>query len=176
MQRCLQCDFIYEDDQRLCDMDGAKLVRHSSPLPDGPSSQKAIPPVIAERNLFAVGAIAGFVLLFSGSYVFTHQTAPDNTNHSSSMVAAEPQPARNGILPTAAATATASPSMAPKANVNAFKDLSPIGKVSPALSQSPARKRYAQKSKPENTNAKKASKIGSIFKKTRRLLRKPFKF
>ena len=174
MQRCLQCEFIYEDDQRLCDMDGAELVRHSSPLPDNPSPQQAIPPVIAEGRLFAVGAIAGVILFFSGSYVFTLRTTPENTSHSSSMVAAEPQSAPNAILPTAAATATPSPSKAPKANINAFKSLSPIVKALPGHSQPPVRKREAQKSKLKNTNAKKASKIGSIFKKTGRLLRKPF--
>ena len=32
MKRCPQCDFIYEDDQSLCDMDGRELVYHSGPV------------------------------------------------------------------------------------------------------------------------------------------------
>ncbi|HKE56439.1 MAG TPA: hypothetical protein VKB46_07055 [Pyrinomonadaceae bacterium] len=33
MKRCPQCEFIYEDDQSLCDMDGKVLVFDSTPLP-----------------------------------------------------------------------------------------------------------------------------------------------
>lgn len=33
MKRCPQCEFIYEDDQSHCDMDGASLTHDSHPLP-----------------------------------------------------------------------------------------------------------------------------------------------
>ena len=33
MKRCPQCEFIYEDDQSHCDMDGAHLTHDSHPLP-----------------------------------------------------------------------------------------------------------------------------------------------
>lgn len=33
MKRCPQCEFIYEDDQSHCDMDGTRLTRHAHPLP-----------------------------------------------------------------------------------------------------------------------------------------------
>ena len=33
MKRCPQCEFIYEDDQSLCDMDGIVLVFDTTPLP-----------------------------------------------------------------------------------------------------------------------------------------------
>ena len=33
MKRCPQCEFIYEDDQSHCDMDGTRLIRHKHPLP-----------------------------------------------------------------------------------------------------------------------------------------------
>jgi hypothetical protein len=33
MKRCPQCEFIYEDDQSHCDMDGARLTHDSHPLP-----------------------------------------------------------------------------------------------------------------------------------------------
>jgi hypothetical protein len=37
MKLCPQCEFIYEDDQRLCDMDGRELIHDPSPraFPDG---------------------------------------------------------------------------------------------------------------------------------------------
>ena len=34
MKRCPQCEFIYEDDQSLCDMDGVLLVLDSRTLPN----------------------------------------------------------------------------------------------------------------------------------------------
>ena len=34
MKRCPQCEFIYEDDQSLCDMDGVLLVFDSRKLPN----------------------------------------------------------------------------------------------------------------------------------------------
>ena len=33
MKRCPQCEFIYEDDQSLCDMDGVLLVFDARNLP-----------------------------------------------------------------------------------------------------------------------------------------------
>ncbi len=33
MKRCPQCEFIYEDDQSHCDMDGMRLCHESQPLP-----------------------------------------------------------------------------------------------------------------------------------------------
>ena len=43
MKHCPQCDFIYEDDQNVCDMDGKKLV----PSPAGVSDQDLGTPVSA---------------------------------------------------------------------------------------------------------------------------------
>lgn len=43
MKRCPQCDFIYEDDQSLCDMDGRELVYHAGPVAfEGSSTQPLI--------------------------------------------------------------------------------------------------------------------------------------
>jgi len=33
MKRCPQCEFIYEDDQSHCDMDGVRLLHDANPLP-----------------------------------------------------------------------------------------------------------------------------------------------
>jgi hypothetical protein len=40
MKRCPQCEFIYEDDQSLCDMDGVLLVFDSRTLPNSHALQK----------------------------------------------------------------------------------------------------------------------------------------
>ena len=34
MKKCPQCEFIYEDDQSLCDMDGVLLVFDTRTLPN----------------------------------------------------------------------------------------------------------------------------------------------
>ena len=40
MKRCPQCEFIYEDDQSLCDMDGFLLVFDSQVLPKPKTPRK----------------------------------------------------------------------------------------------------------------------------------------
>ena len=47
MKRCPDCDFIHEDDERLCAMDGAVLVNHSGPLP---FAENVLPQTLLPRN------------------------------------------------------------------------------------------------------------------------------
>jgi hypothetical protein len=61
------CDFIYEDDERLCAMDGTGLVKHSGPLP---SEERALPQSGVPTNshgrglsLIAAGIILAIALL-----------------------------------------------------------------------------------------------------------------
>jgi hypothetical protein len=175
---CPQCNFIYEDDQRLCDMDGTELVHYSRPLPENPSPQRASQPAKSSSKVFAMVAISGVVLgflLFFLFYVFTPQPPPQNANLSSSKVTTGPQSAPNLRLPAPAASATRPPSKAPITNVNASESPARIVRASPANSLSPTPKREEKKPKPENANPKKESKLGSILKKTGRVLKKPFK-
>jgi hypothetical protein len=163
---CPQCKFIYEDDQCLCDMDGTELVHYSRPLPETPSPQQASQPAKSSSKVFAIVAISGVVLgflLFFLFYVFTPQPPPQNANLSSSKGTTGPQ------------SATPPPSKAPITNVNALESSSRIVRASPAHSLSPTPKRGATKPKPENTNQNKESNLGSILKKTGRILKKPFK-
>jgi cytoskeletal protein RodZ len=79
MKRCLQCEFVYEDEQGVCDMDGSELVHEAESLPLPPlASIPSEPDVVtaksAPRN-FAVPAFAGIilaVLLFIAYYATTH--------------------------------------------------------------------------------------------------------
>src|SRR6185503_8780423 len=87
MKLCPQCEFIYEDDQGFCDMDGKELVNDSGPLafagiplsPPHQSQQHAVTGVslVATRRpvpselmprgrasrSFAVAAVVGLVLI-----------------------------------------------------------------------------------------------------------------
>jgi hypothetical protein len=80
MKRCLQCEFVYEDEQGVCDMDGSELVHEAESLPFPPLPSDASEPAVltaksAPRN-FAVPAFAGIILaaLFLIAYYATTQT------------------------------------------------------------------------------------------------------
>ena len=78
MKRCPQCEFIYEDDQSLCDMDGVLLVFDSrtlpslhalatvsAPLPEkGPRRSRMVPAfatLIAVREVEAVTTVSSLM-------------------------------------------------------------------------------------------------------------------
>lgn len=74
MKLCPQCDFIYEDNQRFCDMDGKQLVHEHAPVATeqsgAPQTNRISPPARSRTWRFPVPAIAGVVLatLVSVSY------------------------------------------------------------------------------------------------------------
>ena len=83
MKRCPQCEFIYEDDQSLCDMDGVLLVFDSRTLPNthalatvsGPMPDKV------QRRSRVVPAFASLILIMllaSVYYVTAVRTTADN--------------------------------------------------------------------------------------------------
>ena len=73
MKLCPQCDFIYEDDQAFCDMDGKELIFNAvAPFADQ-ESVSAKPPELkksrARRFAFAIAAAALLVSLLSFIYL-----------------------------------------------------------------------------------------------------------
>jgi cytoskeletal protein RodZ len=181
MKRCSECEFVYEDEQSLCDMDGADLVFDPRPLPgeDKTSPQPLNAGAKSSWKSVVIVALAGFALCVALLiyYRLRHRTKPQNTNHSSAKVAIDSQSAPTPEPP--AATATPAPSESPTANVKARKSAAPIVKPSSARFRSAAptreQKKPEKKPEPENANQKKESRIGSILKKTGRILKKPFK-
>ena len=87
MKRCLQCEFVYEDEQSVCDMDGSELVHEAESLPLPPLTSVASEPAVltaesAPRN-FAVPAFAGIILaalLFIAYYAITHTPQRPDAN------------------------------------------------------------------------------------------------
>src|SRR5436853_5465093 len=77
MRRCPVCDFIYEDDERLCAMDGAGLVNHSGPLPFEESTlrQSAAPTNSHRRGLTLIAA--GIILAIT-PFLYFHNVARQN--------------------------------------------------------------------------------------------------
>lgn len=171
MKRCPQCEFIYEDDQSLCDMDGVLLVFDSRTLPnlhalatvEGPMPGKA-----QRRSLMVPAFATVLLMLVLGSVYFVSTQRP----------AAPPitdLPASVTTKPLAEAPAPApSPSVeeaVPAPTPEAKKEAQPPAKQ-------PAAKPEPKSTPTPPTPAKKKddSKVGSILKKTGRILKKPFKF
>ena len=157
MKRCPQCDFIYEDDQSLCDMDGVLLVLDSRNLPN--LHDKAQP----KRNR-AVPAFATLILaLVLGMvyYVSIHRRAAQNAY----------------TAPAEATVISPTPEPQPSQEVQAPPPEQPkpeIPKQNTLTKKQPARTGAANKT--ESEPKKDDSKVGSILKKTGRILKKPFKF
>jgi hypothetical protein len=90
MKFCPQCDFIYENDQSLCDMDGAALVYDPKPFPPAGNAAPS-PAVISSANsqwwrftaTAVVGVVLGTALLYQ---VSVHPTSPPSSSHSSAQV------------------------------------------------------------------------------------------
>ena len=168
MKRCPQCEFIYEDDQSLCDMDGVLLVLDSRILPN-PHALVTVPatPAKAHRKKRAVPAFATLVLaLVLGMvyYVSTRQPTPQGpvvkpgTMRIVPIDIPTPEPPPPTPEPTAAPVKEESkPSTAPV-------------KKTAAKSVSVSQQKRTEEPKKED------SKVNSILKKTGRILKKPFKF
>ena len=170
MKRCPQCEFIYEDDQSLCDMDGVLLVLDSRTLPNhhALATVPAVPGRTQQRRNRAVPVFASLVLaLVLGMvyYVSTRRNAPAPVNATtiSAPAPAEPAPAVTEPTPEQ----QTAPAVAPESK--------------PAATQSPAKKSSTKTTataqpKPTPQPKKEDNKVNSILKKTGRILKKPFKF
>ncbi len=165
MKRCPQCEFIYEDDQSLCDMDGVLLVLDSRTLPNhhALATVPGGPARAQQRRNRAVPVFASLVLaLVLGMvyYLSTRRSAPAPV---SATTISTPAPAITEPTPE--------PQTAPAA----------VPEPNPAATQSPAKKSSTKTTstpqpKPTPQAKKEENKVGSILKKTGRILKKPFKF
>ena len=171
MKRCPQCEFIYEDDQSLCDMDGVLLVLDSRVLPNT-QALATVPAKPQQRRNRAVPAFATLVLalVLGMVYYVSTQRGPVPT--------IDPAPASAtsivGPAPVANPTPEAQPSESPKE-----EETKPTTTKQPTVA--PAKKPAVQTASVPQTKTpvepkKDESKVGSILKKTGRILKKPFKF
>ena len=173
MKRCPKCEFIYEDDQGLCDMDGALLVFDARTLPN--HALQTVPAAAktpSKRNR-AVPAFATLILaLVLGLvyYVSIQRKAAQNFDippvTTSAASTSNPVPVVN---PTPEAQPSAEePKPEPVKPAVAAAAPAPAKKTAPKPTPTPAKAKVAEK--------KDDSKVGSILKKTGRILKKPFKF
>ena len=177
MKRCPQCEFIYEDDQSLCDMDGVLLVLDSrnlpnvhalAPIPVAPGKAQS------KRNR-AVPAFATLILaLVLGMvyYVSIHRRALQNADIPAAALTTTSEP-----VPVVNPTPEPQPSQEVQAPVAEEPKLEPAKQPEPKPGKKqPAKAAPVTQTKTSSEPKKEDSKVGSILKKTGRILKKPFKF
>ena len=177
MKRCPKCEFIYEDDQSLCDMDGVLLVLDSRTLPNHHALQTVPAPKTAPKRNRAVPAFATVILaLVLGLvyYVSVHRRATQNSYTPpppSAASTSNPVPDEVNINPTPAAQPPAAEEPKPEPGKPAAAAAAPAPVKKAAVTKptpAPAKSKVDEK--------KDESKVNSILKKTGRILKKPFKF
>ena len=180
MKRCPQCDFIYEDDQSLCDMDGVLLVLDSRTLPNQQAlvTTKSAKP--KQRRKRAVPAFASLILVAVLGVVYFASTQQQEAESSYSAPAATTSAAPVSQVNPTPQVEQVQPIEAPKPDEARIEEKSAASK--PSAAAQPARKSNVKAASvtPTNSPAKKDdskddSKVGSILKKTGRILKKPFK-
>jgi hypothetical protein len=175
MKRCPQCEFIYEDDQSLCDMDGVLLVFDSRTLPNEHALTTVTSKAQPKRNR-AVPAFATLILalVLGMVYFVSTQRKATQTAYTPPTVESSANPA-----PAESPLQVAAPEPEPQPPVEEPKE--PKTTAKPAAAVVPVKKTSTKTStssqtKPATTEKKDDSKVGSILKKTGRILKKPFKF
>lgn len=202
MKRCPQCEFIYEDEQTTCDMDGAMLAfDKNSAVVDGPRSRAksfAVPAVVG------IALAAVLVLAFYSSPLLVAK--PDASQLSPELTA----PVAPGSAPTPIQPVIEAPSTSPSPEViepttaeraadnertsdanhanpktadsrlSIRRGVPPLPRVPSLPRLPPARAQKSSTSKEQikvtTTAPKKQSKVESFLKKTGRVITKPFKF
>jgi hypothetical protein len=173
MKRCPQCEFIYEDDQSLCDMDGVLLVFDSRNLP-GHNALATVPAKPQPRRNRAVPAFATLILVLVLGMVYYVSTR----RKAMQPVIETPASAASTSIPAPEVSPT------PQAQPSEAVQVPPVAEEpKPAPTKQPAAAPVKKTSVKTTTTAtqsnepkKEDSKVGSILKKTGRILKKPFKF
>ena len=201
MKRCPQCEFIYEDEQTTCDMDGAMLAfDKNSAAVEAPRSRAksfAVPAVVGTA-LAAVLVLAFYTspLLIANpdaGQLAPERTAPVDPGSAPTPIppvieAPSTSPSPEVLEPTSAERAADSERTSdanhanPKATDSRLtirRGLTPLPRVPSLPRLHPARAQKSPTSKNQikvTTPPKKQSKVGSFLKKTGRVITKPFKF
>ena len=174
MKRCPQCEFIYEDDQSLCDMDGVLLVFDSRTLPNlhALATVSAPEPGRTSRRNRMVPAFATLILMVAVASVYYFSTMPTGASDD-----IPPVSITSTSVPEAPVVIPAAPAPTPVAEEKTNEQ---PRETHAAPTAPPARKvtttttTKSVTTKPESK--KDDSKVGSILKKTGKILKKPFKF
>lgn len=192
MKRCPHCEFIYNDDQTACDMDGQMLVfDNSTTLPAITTHPQS--PRHSRTAFISLLAITGLVLVIVASLTFMFTPGPIAEVHADTldleraitlppltsplrkseplhMAAAEPSVAASTDVSTEAAENETRRNQ--DARLTIRRGLPPLPRLQP-LPRLPAAKPTPRV---VEVKQEKNSKVKSLLKKTGRVLKKPFKF
>lgn len=119
MKLCPQCDFIYEDDQLFCDMDGKELAHNPAPIATVQSAGRPsritvnIPPKAQARRSPAL-IVAGVALTLLLSVVYFAQLYPSQSSSTASAIHSSSGSTAPGSLQP-----SVSPAGSPTANLGA---------------------------------------------------------
>lgn len=191
MKRCPHCEFIYEDDQSHCDMDGTRLTHDSRPLPklqalsvmpesDSKWRNRAVP-VFASALLAIILGLVYFVSLRqveptanAGSQSTTVETPATD--------AAASTPAAPILEPTSTASDAVPQTEASPATNYQDTAITPPAPEARKTREVPEKQNVGRSSKPPQMKNKDAgskeqpekddSKVRSILKKTGRFFKK----
>jgi len=170
MKRCPKCEFIYEDDQSLCDMDGVLLVLDSRTLPNLHALQTVKTKTPPKRNR-AVPAFATLILaivLGSVYYVSTQRKATQISEIPPQPTVASTSNAVPEVNPTPEAQPSAEALKPEPEPAKLAAAAAPVKKAAAKPAPTPAKAKVEEK--------KDDSKVGGFLRKTGRILKKPFKF
>ena len=190
MKRCPQCEFIYEDDQSLCDMDGFLLVFDSQVLPKPKTPRKGSATTQwKSRVVTAMAALILATVLFLVYYVSTNQqpeagtypaTVVTGTQPSSNASKSTSDSPVNDAQPAVNTIETKTPVSAPtpadaSTKDNKVKSVPVTGAKEGKESTLKPKAKSTQKTQSAAQAQNNDSKIGSLLKKTGKILKKPFK-
>jgi hypothetical protein len=190
MKRCPQCEFIYEDDQNHCDMDGAALVFEAKQFPAAITSFEQSTTTTTSRSKFAVVLLAGLLIGAIGLTTFYVSTRGGNARlNPQSAGSALPSPSTDNVIATPTPSVNISSTPA-RPGVSAARTPAPTNSQTSAMSvakptqsarasirEAPQKPiTAAPKRKPPPASRKEESPVESFLKKTGRILKKPFKF
>jgi hypothetical protein len=168
MKRCPQCEFIYEDDQNVCDMDGEVLVFDSRTLPNlsALETESASPKASHRRNRAtpAFATVVSALVLGMVFYVSTRRSSYQPTIPASTL----------SVAPVPAPTPEPQPSPQPSPVKEPIKEEAKQSTVAP-VNKGTTKAATVSQTKRTNKSKKDDSKVNSILKKTGRILKKPFK-
>ena len=185
MQRCPQCEFIYEDDQSRCDMDGAELVHDSHPLPrlqalavtaasevTPKSTWRRVVPFAAALVLAIVMALVYYVSVSRSSRAAS--TAGITTAETPATIS-EPSPTTPISGPASQETKNETPAEKSSDGADAKKAESPSADK-PANDRTKSTPRAQSNNQPRSKTepAEKESKVRSALKKTGRFFKRVF--
>ena len=190
MQRCPTCDFVYEEGQRYCDMDGTVLVHDPNELPrNKPFPHTRVRPFFRLLAIVVIPNTLLLALLFYGTSQPAAQSyvqASEAVKVASERTTPTDEPA---VKESDASTITKELSESkvtvqaePSSEGSSLSEKTEASRDSEDLSLSNSSEPHKPNAAGKPANAKRGpapkpdSKIGSFIKKTGRILKKPFKF